>query len=336
MLITSEQRPLRWGILGTGKIAATFVQDLESLPDARAVAVGSRTQQAANEFGDRFGIGRRHASRDALVADPQVDAVYVATPHPAHAAGALAAIRSGKHVLVEKPFTMNAADAAEIAAEARQGGVFCMEAMWTRFLPHMVRIRELLHQGAIGKIITVMADHGQKFDSDPEHRLFSPRLGGGSLLDLGIYPISLASLVLGRPVSIESVSHRTPTGVDSQTSTVLRYRDGAQAVFTTTLECNTPCRAWIAGTEGRIELDPVWYTLSSFTLHRDDEPPVRFEADRTGIAPGGKGMCFEAAEVARCLREGLRESPVMPLDESVEIMLSVDEILKQIGLNYPG
>lgn len=335
MLITSEQRPLRWGVLGTGKIAATFVQDLVSLPDAQVVAVGSRSRQAADEFGDRFNIERRHPSRDALMNDSHVDAVYVATPHPAHAAGALAAIRSGKHVLVEKPFTLNAADAAEIAAEARQEGVFCMEAMWTRFLPHMVRIRELLHQGAIGKIITVMADHGQRFEPDPEHRLFSPHLGGGALLDLGIYPISLASMVLGRPVAIASVSHRTTTCVDSQTSAVLRYKDGAQAVLSTTLDSDTACRAWIAGTEGRIELDPVWYTLSSFTLHRDGEAPQRFEADRTGIAPGGKGMCFEAAEVTRCLREGLLESPVMPLDETVEIMLTVDEILKQIGLSYP-
>src|SRR5246500_2602299 len=180
--------PVRWGILGTGGIARTFVTDLRLTDSGVAVAVGSRSQGAADRFADNYGIASRHDSYESLVADPDVDVVYVATPHPMHRDNAILALRAGKHVLVEKPFTMNAVEAREIVQVARDTGRFAMEAMWTRFLPHVVVIRDWLARGVLGDIVTVTADHGQWFVEDPEFRLFAPGLGGGALLDLGVEP----------------------------------------------------------------------------------------------------------------------------------------------------
>ena len=188
---------MRWGILGTGGIAGTFASDLRLTDSGVVVAVGSRSQAAADRFADDFGIAIRHDSYESLVADPEVDVVYVATPHPMHRDNAILALRAGKHVLVEKPFTMNAAEAREVVAVARERGLFAMEAMWTRFLPHVAVIRDWLGQGLLGDIVTVTADHGQWFAEDPRFRLFAPELGGGALLDLGVYPVSFASMVLG-------------------------------------------------------------------------------------------------------------------------------------------
>ncbi|MBA3907803.1 MAG: Gfo/Idh/MocA family oxidoreductase [Pseudonocardiales bacterium] len=319
---------LRWGVIGTGGIARAFVQDLASVPGARVVGVGSRTQASADRFGDENGVPRRHASYEALAADPEIDAVYVATPHPLHAENALAAIAAGKHVLVEKPFTMDAAEAVAVVEAARAAGVFCMEAMWTRFLPHVVRVRELLARGAIGEVRTVIADHGQFFAPDPAHRLYAPELGGGALLDLGIYPVSFASMVLGQPVSITAVAEPAFTGVDGQTSAILRGADGAHAVVTCTLWAATPCRATITGTDGAIDIDPVFYAPTSFTLRPRGGEPERFEPAGELDGPG-KGLRYEAAEVARCVGEGLTESPGMPLDETVSIMRTLDEIRRQ-------
>ena len=193
---------MRWGILGTGGIASTFAADLRLTDSGVVTAVGSRSQQSADRFADTFGIANRHPSYESLVADPDVDVIYVATPHPFHHDNAILALRAGKHVLVEKPFTMNAGEAREIVRVAREHGRFAMEAMWTRFLPHIAVIRDWLAQGTLGEIVTVTADHGQWFAEDPEFRLFAPELGGGALLDLGIYPVSFASMVLGTPTRI--------------------------------------------------------------------------------------------------------------------------------------
>jgi predicted dehydrogenase len=327
---------LRWGILGTGGIATAFATDLANLPSHRLVAVGSRSDAAAQAFGDRFGVPHRHGSHPALVKDPDVDAVYVATPHPAHAVGALAAIAAGKHVLVEKAFTMDAAQALAIADAAKAAGVVVLEAMWTRFLPHTLRIRELLRQNAIGDVRTVHADHGQWFARDAGNRLFAPELGGGALLDLGIYPVSWASMVLGTPSRVTAVSDPAFTGVDAQTSVIMQYPDGAHAVLTSTLEALTPRRAWIAGTEGTIEVDPTFYALTSFTLTRRDGHVERFEPPVLGDEQThGKGLRFEAAELARCVAQGLPESPHLPLTETISIMETMDEIRRQIGLTYP-
>ncbi|HST81544.1 MAG TPA: Gfo/Idh/MocA family oxidoreductase [Kineosporiaceae bacterium] len=329
---------VRWGVIGTGGIAAKFVADLALLPDAEVVAVGSRSADGAADFGDRFQIDRRHASYADLVADPDIDAVYIATPHPFHAEHALQAIAAGKPVLVEKPFAMNAGEARSVVDAARAAGVFCMEAMWTRFLPHMIRLRELLAEGALGEILAVSADQGMRFEPDPEHRLFAPELGGGALLDLGIYPFSFASMVLGVPETVRASATSAFTGVDQTTSAVLTYSGGAHAVVICTSAAATPMRAWVAGTQGRIEIDRPWYQATSFTLTRMDGSTERYETPAgvvQDIAQGrAKGMRFEAAELGRCLRAGLLESPVMPLDETVSILGTLDEVRDQIGLSY--
>jgi predicted dehydrogenase len=253
-----------------------------------------------------------------------VDVVYVATPHPLHAANALAALSAGKHVLVEKPFTMNAAEAGELVAEARERGLFLMEAMWARFLPHMREVRQLLADGVLGEITTVHADHSQWFPEDRAHRLFAPELGGGALLDLGIYPVSFASMVLGEPSRVRSLSDPAFTGVDAQTSILLGYESGAHAVLTCTLRAVGPTRAAIVGTEGRIEIDRTFYGPTPFTLiPREGEPQRRFDPPAEG------GLRHEADEVARCIGEGLLESPLMPLDETLAIMRTMDAVLGQ-------
>jgi predicted dehydrogenase len=316
--------PLRWGVIGTGGIARTFAADVALTDTGRIVAVGSRRPATAEAFGDTFAVPRRHASYEALVADPDVDVVYVSTPHPMHHANALLALQAGKPVLVEKAFAMNAAEARDIVALARTKGLFLMEAMWTRFLPHVVEIRRLLAEGALGDIVTVTADHGQWFAPDPAFRLFAPALGGGALLDLGVYPVSFASMILGPPDRI--VAQITPafTGVDGQTSMLFGYPSGAQAVLTCTLSAKSPTRAAIVGTDARIEVDGDFYAPSSFTLIPRIGTATRFEQ-----AHQGRGLRHEADEVARCLAAGLLESPVMPLDETVAIMETMDAVLAQ-------
>ncbi len=243
-----EGRTLRWGILGTGGIAHTFASDLRLTESGVVSAVGSRSRGAADRFADEFGIEGRHPSYELLVADPGVDVVYVATPHPMHRDNAILALRAGKPVLVEKPFAMNAVEAAEIVAVARERRLFAMEAMWTRFLPHIAVVRDWLAQGTLGEIVTVTADHGQWFAEDAEFRLFAPELGGGALLDLGVYPVSFASMILGTPNRIAAVIDPAFTGVDAQTSMVFGYESGAQAVLGCTLRAKSPTRASIVGT----------------------------------------------------------------------------------------
>jgi len=314
--------PLGWGLIGTGGIAESFAADLTFSKSGRAAAVGSRHIDSANRFADRFNIPKRHASYEALAADPDVDVVYVATPHPMHHANALLALRAGKPALVEKAFTMNAAEAEELVATARAAGLFLMEAMWTRFLPHVAEIRRLLAEGTLGELITVTADHGQWFAQDPDFRLFASGLGGSALLDLGVYPVSFASMVLGKPDRIVTLIDPAFTGVDGQTSMLFGYASGAQAVLTCTLSAKSPTRGAIVGTDARIEIDGDFYAPTSFDLIARTGERTRFEAPHEGL-----GLWHEAEEVARCLREGLLESPLMPLDESIEIMRTMDAVL---------
>jgi predicted dehydrogenase len=313
---------IRWGIISTGGIAHTFASDLAHTDSGTAVAVGSRLQASAEAFADEFGISNRHDSYEALVQDPEVDAVYVGTPHPMHHEDALLALRAGKHVLVEKPFTMNAAEAEELVAEARRRERFLMEAMWARFLPHMREIRRLLADGVIGDVVTVIADHCQWFSEDPTHRLFAPELGGGALLDLGIYPVSFASMVLGTPNRVHAIADSAFTGVDAQTSILLGYESGAHAVLNCTLRAVGSTRASIVGTDGRIEIDGAFYQPTSFTLiPREGEPQRYFDPPAEG------GLRHEADEVARRIEAGELESPEMPLDETVAIMRTMDAVM---------
>jgi predicted dehydrogenase len=245
---------IRWGIMGTGAIAATFARGLTDLPDAVLVAVGSRTAQAAEQFGARFGVPRHHASYAALAADPEVDAVYIATPHPFHYPNARLCLAAGKAVLCEKPFTLNAREAAALIEEARARGVFLMEAMWTRCLPLFVRLRELLAAGAIGTPRMVQADFNFRTAVQPRSRLFDLELGGGALLDVGVYPVSLASMVFGTPTAITSQAHIGTTGVDEQCGLVLHHADGALAVLTAAIRTGGPNAALIRGTNGSIQI----------------------------------------------------------------------------------
>ena len=316
--------PLRWGLIGSGQIASDFADDLTLTDSGRVVAIGSRSQESADRFADKFDIPNRHASYEALVADPAVEVVYVGTPHPMHSANALLALEAGKPVLVEKPFTMNADEARQLIDSARSKGLFLMEAMWTRCLPHIVEIGRLLADGALGDIVTVMADHGQFFPKDPASRLFARELGGGVLLDCGVYPVSFASMVLGKPARVVALITPAFTGVDGQTSMLFGFASGAQAVLTCTSSARTPTRAAIVGTEARIEIDSFFYAPSTFTLIRRDGSATRFEPPHEG-----NGLHYEADEVARCLGAGLLESPLMPLDESLAIIETLDTVIAQ-------
>jgi predicted dehydrogenase len=322
---------LRWGLLGTGWIADSFATDLVLGDSGRVVAAGSRSQESADRFADKFGIPNRHSSYQALVEDPEVDVVYVATPHPMHHANALLALQAGKPVLVEKPFTMNAPEARELVATARSKGLFLMEAMWTRFLPHIAEIRRLLAANALGDIVSVSADHGQWFAEDPGFRLFAPELGGGALLDLGIYPVSFASMILGPPDRIVALIDPAFTGVDGQTSMLFGYAGGAQSILTCTLFAKSPARAAIVGTEARIEIQGTFYAPTSFTLISREGERTRFEEPHEG-----RGLRHQADEVARCLRAGFLESPLMPLDESISIMATMDAVLAQRQAGVSG
>ncbi len=322
--------PLRWGVIGAGHIAGVFAQDLMATASGRVVAVGSRRPEVAERFGDKYSVPTRHGSYEALVSDPEVDAVYVATPHPMHRDNALLALEAGKPVLVEKAFTMNAAQAREVVAAARARGLFLMEAMCTRFQPHMVEIARLVADGALGEIVAVMADLGHRFPPDPASRFFSPELGGSVLLDCGVYTIAFASMVLGRPDEVRALVSPAFTGVDGQTSVLLGFAGGAQAVLTCNSSGDGPTRAVIVGTEARIEVDRPFYAPSPFTLTNIDGTSVRYEPpDRRN------GLRYEADEVGRCLRAGLLESPLMPLDETVSIMETVDAVLAQAPAGRP-
>jgi predicted dehydrogenase len=314
--------PLRWGILSTGGIAHTFASDLRFIEEGVVAAVGSRSLAAADAFGDEFDVPRRYGSYEALVGDPDVDVIYVATPHPFHLANATLALEAGKPVLVEKAFTMNGAEARELVALARSKELFLMEAMWTRHLPHVAKLRELIGEGVLGELVTVEADHGKWFAADPTHRLFAPELGGGAMLDLGVYPVSFASMLLGTPDRITALVDAAFTGVDAQASMLFGYASGAQAVLTCTSSARTATRACVSGTKARVEIDGDFYAPTSFTLIARTGERERFE-----FSSKGRGLHYQAQEVARCLSEGVTESPLMPLDESVAIMDTMDRVL---------
>jgi predicted dehydrogenase len=320
----------RWGILGTGWIARLFVADL-ILTGHHVAAVGSRSAQTAEAFASEFGIAQAHSSYEALVADPDVDVVYIATPHPRHHEDATLALSAGKHVLVEKPFTINTTEAESLVSLAAERKLVILEAMWTRWLPHMIEVRKLIADGAIGEIRSIIADHTQKLPDDPAHRINALELGGGALLDLGVYPISLASDLLGKPVGIEATATFKATGADAETGILLRYDHGRTAVIYTASNAPGPNRAAIVGTEGRIEIDSVWYTPTSFRLY-DAQGAIVSTYDSE--VPG-RGMQFQADEIERLIAAGLLASEILTPSESVSIMATMDQIRQKIGLRYP-
>jgi predicted dehydrogenase len=323
--------PIRWGIIGTGNIASQFATGLSVLNDAQLIAVGSRSQETADRFGDKFNVPNRYASYEALAEDPDVDIVYVATPHVYHAENSLLCLRAGKAVLCEKPFAINTAEAQEVIDYARQQRLFLMEAVWTRLLPHMEKVVELVESGAVGQVQMVQANFGFRTRVNPEGRLFNPALGGGALLDVGIYPVYLAHLLLGKPEEIKALAHLGQTGVDELAGVVMGYERGSVAVLSTAIRADLPHTVVIAGTEGHILIHERWWAPSSFTLHRDGKDPETFNPPVEG-----NGYNYEAAEAARCLRAGLTESEKIPLDTTLDVMRTMDAIRAQWGLRYPG
>lgn len=329
--MTTTTTSLRWGILGTGGIAQLFTSDL--VLNGHAVqAVGSRRADAAERFAVLHGIPTAHASYDELVADPEVDVIYVASPHPFHAEHASLALNAGKHVLVEKPFTLNADEARELVALAEAKGLVLLEAMWTRFLPHMQRIREVIAAGTIGTVQSLVADHTQHLSDDPEHRINSLELGGGALLDLGIYPISFASELFGAPASVYAAARFKATGADAQIATVFQYSGGQTASTLSASDTKGPNRATILGSAGRIEIDGVWYSPTSFRVLDSLDAVVEHYVSEVN----GRGMQYQAAALEALVAQGERLDARMTLDETVEIMQTLDDIRAQIGLKYPG
>ena len=323
--------PIRWGILGTGWIANEFAQGLLLLPDAELVAVGSRTPTSARRFAEAYGVPHRHASYESLAHDPEVDVIYVATPNPWHKDNALLCLEAGKAVLCEKPFALNARQARTVIRAARAKGLFLMEAMWSRFFPLMTKLRSLLGDGLIGDVQMLVADLCLHFDFDPADRRYALELGGGALLDLGVYPLSLASMVMGPPVGITAAGHLGRTGVDEQSCVVLGYDGGRMSTLYASIRVDSPIEALLIGTKGWIRVHPWWIRPSKLSLCVGGEQETTIE-----IPYEGNGYQYEAIEVMECLRSGKLESDLMPLDETLSIMQTLDAIRVQFGLKYPG
>jgi len=319
----------RWGIIGTGGIAQAFATDIQNLEGHRVGAVGSRTLVNSQEFSNRFGAVA-YGSYAELVADTSVDAVYVATPHPAHKENVIAALKAGKPVLCEKPFAVNAQQAQEMVDAAKENHVALMEAMWSRFLPHYGQVREIIASGVLGKILTIQADHGQRLADQNIPRLIEPSLAGGALLDLGIYPVSFAHMVLGNPAKITSTAALTEKGVDGQTSMIFDYADGAQAVLNTTMLEQTPCRAVVAGMNGWLEIDRVFYAPTNMKVTLFDGTVKHYP--NTYI---GHGIREQAEEFKQLVLSGKQQSEVMNWKDTVDIMKTLDTVRSQIGLKYP-
>ncbi len=322
---------IRWGIAGPGDIADRFAQAMSRVDDGQVVAVASRSADRANVFADRYDVTGRYDDYRALADDPTVDAVYVATPHTRHEADTLMYLDAGKHVLCEKPFALNATQARHMVEAAADAGVFLMEAIWSRFLPSYRTLVEVIGVGRIGTPLQVDADFGRRMPVDPTHRMFDLHQGGGALLDLGIYPIQLCTLVLGPIEHVVAAGILGETGVDEQVAAVLRHERGGIGVVKAAIRAPLTCTARINGTDGWIELPAFMHCPVSFSIGAYGADP-----EVVDCAFEGDGLEFEIAEVHRCLAAGLTESPTMPLAETVALAATMDDIRSQIGLVYPA
>jgi predicted dehydrogenase len=322
-------RPVRWGILATGGIADAFVSDLKLMPDAEVVAVGSRSLESAQAFAGKHGIPRAYGTWAELSADPDVDVIYVATPHSAHFDATMTCLEAGKAVLCEKPFTLDQARARRMIELARARNVLLMEAMWTRLNPVVRRAVQLVADGAIGEVTTVASDFGVSGTFPPEHRMRARKLGGGALLDLGVYPVTIAHLFLGMPDHVRAWSKIGPEGTDENTAIIFGYDRGAVATLTCGILGSTPNSAVISGSAGRITLHDPAFVPRALTLHRDGAEPEVIAEDFPGA-----GYHFEAAEIHRCLRAGLTESPAVPHALTLDVMGLLDDVRAQVGVSY--
>ncbi len=316
---------VRWGIAGPGRIASTVAGEFASVPDAELVAVGSRSLERAEEFAGRHGIGHPYGSYDELFAS-DVDAIYLATPHGQHTELALAAIEAGKAVLVEKAFTTSVADTQAIITAARDRGVFVMEAMWTRFLPAIAHLRELVASGQLGEIRAVYGDLLAFREFEPNDRLFNPVLGGGAVLDLGVYVISFTQQFLGTPELVHAVGGVYPNGVEGEAGILLGWPDGRYATQAIGFTAPGPGRQVVAGTKGWVEVLPRFHRAEHLSIHLLGEEPRELILPKTGA-----GYSHELAHVNECLAHGLTESPVMPLDDTLAVQQVMAEVLSQLG-----
>lgn len=319
---------LRWGIVGTG-IADRFVHAIHAHTGQRAVAVTARDAAKTRAFADTHGIARVHTTLDELVADPEVDVVYVATPHPLHRAQALTAIAAGKHVLIEKPIALTAADAREILDAGRAAGVLVAEAMWTRYLPQADVIRQVLDAGLLGEVDLVRADFGSLVAFDPASRMFDPALGGGAMLDLGVYIVAFASSIIGPPTTIRAVGTLAATGVDDSATIALKTDAGAQAALTTTFGAVTPVEASIFGSRGRLDVLSPFYGPTGLRLSVHDAEVEEWHDDALPQVHDGLG--YQATAFASYVAQGLVESPLHPHDEVVSVLATIDEVRRQIA-----
>ncbi|MGY5883756.1 Gfo/Idh/MocA family protein [Modestobacter lacusdianchii] len=320
---------IRWGVVGPGRIAEKVVEDFAVVDGARAVAVASRSLDRARDFAGRHGIDRAHGSYAEVLADPDVDVLYVATPHPQHHAVALATIEAGKALLVEKAFTATVAGAREVVERSRAADVFVMEAMWTRFQPAVVRLRELVADGAIGEVRSVQADLGVQREFDPTDRLFARELGGGALLDLGVYVVSFAQMLLGDPDTVTATGSRFETGVDAEASLLLGYADGRSATLMTSLRNALPGQARVFGTAGWIDVLPRFHHPQTIVLHR-----AGANAEEITLPQLGGGYSHELIEVTECLRAGRTESAVMPLADTLAVQAVLEQAAGQLGVAF--
>jgi predicted dehydrogenase len=318
-----------WGILGPGGIARAFAKDLTLLEGHTVGAVGSRSLSNAQSFADDFG-GTAYGSYEELINDSTIDAIYVATPHPAHHDNVISALDAGKAVLCEKPFAVNAKQAQAMVDAASRNKVALMEAMWARFLPHYAQVREIIASDVLGPIFSIHADHGQRLADQNIPRLIEPQLAGGALLDLGIYPISFAHMILGNPVAINSSAVMTDKGVDAQSSMIFTYENGAQAVLTTTMIEQTPCRAVVAGLNGWLEIDRTFYNPASMRVVLNDGSVTEYPNTYSG-----HGLREQAESFKQLVQSGKLQSDILSWKDTVDIMKSMDTVREQIGLKYP-
>ena len=322
---------LNWGILGAGEIAHMLTTDLTQNGHS-VIAVASRDQVRGDEFAAKYGIGTVYRDYESLVNDANVDIIYVATPHVFHREHAALALNAGKHVLLEKPFTINAGESAELLALADSRNLVILEAMWTRFLPHMVQLRKDLAAGLIGEVRGVHADFSVAFPVNEEHRLYNRNLGGGALLDLGIYPISFAIDVLGFPDMVTARGSLTHTNVDAQDTVIFEYSDGRQATLTTALNASGPVSATVLGTQGSIQIDAPFFTQVGYKRFS----PMGELQDEFKVTPVSRGMQFQAAELERLIQAGQRQSPILSNQDTHGIVELLDAIRAQLGVTYPS
>lgn len=323
---------IRWGILGCGRIARKFASDLKYVPDSELIAIGSRSRESAESFTSEFRVKYTHTSYEALAKNSEVDVIYIATPHPFHYENTLLCLNNHKAVLCEKPFAMNSKQAKEMIGIAREKRVFLMEALWTKFTPHYNKALEMVRKGDIGEIKSVLINFGFRPAPPVPQRLFDPVLGGGTLLDIGIYNVFMALSFLGKPDSIDATMIPAPTGVDEQCSVLFKYKNGALAHLYSSFTSDLATEADIAGSKGRIKLTNRFYEPSSRIEFYSGRVDTRKEI--TVHKEPGFGYQYEARHVTECLKNGLTESPVLSHTDTILLIETLDSIRKIAGIRY--